>query len=410
MVTEFYVPKMSDHMEEGTFVEWLVDEGDAVDKGQPILVIDTDKVVAEVEAPASGFLTGIRPGLVDGASISIGVTVAFIVDDLSEDVPALEELGAPPPEPESPPVAEATQSARVAEGATTSVRPDGGGPIRATPAARKAARELGVDLSSVSGTGPRGRVSESDVQRLAAQAAPAQPGLAGDGEEGWLELTQVQKVTARRMVESVTEVPQFSLTQRLDMFAVVAARDAVAADGRSKPSVTAFLVQAVASALSDHPRVNGFYRDGRIEINSGINIGVAFGTDAGLYVPVIHNADRLSVEEISEELAQLQALANGDGFSSSDLEGGTFTLSNLGMYGIDEFRAIVNPPQAAILATGRIWKDTSVASDGEISVRDLITATVTADHRSLDGVAVAEFLASISTCIGNVDSGIGGAG
>lgn len=161
--------------------------------------------------------------------------------------------------------------------------------------------------------------------------------------------------------------------------------------------MTAFLVKTVASALSAHPRVNGFFRDGGIEINTDINVGVAMGTPEGLYVPVIHNADRLSIDEISEHLRRLQRLVEDGGFSSADLEGGTFTLSNLGMYGVDQFRAIVNPPQAAILATGRVAPSASVDADGAIRVRNLMTATMTADHRSLDGVAAAQFLASISS-------------
>lgn len=399
MAVEFYIPKMSDHMEEAVFVEWLVTEGDAVEKGQPILVIDTDKVVAEVEAPASGLLTGIRPGLDDGVTIAVGVTVAFIVEDLTDEVPVLEPLdgGAP-----STPQTETSQAASVTESQTPSpvalaTGSAGGGPVRATPAGRKAARDLGVDLAGVQGTGPGGRISESDVRKHASTVVETPSDAeSGAGEDGWLDLTLAQSVTARRMVESVATVPQFSVVAHLDVTDILAVREQLGRDGSLRPSVTAYLVKAVAGALVEHPRVNGFYREGRIRMNHDVNVGVAWGTSEGLFVPVIHGANRLSVAEIADRLTELRALADGRGFNPSDLDGGTFTLSNLGMFEIDEFRALINPPQSAILATGRVSKDVVVGADDAIRVRDRMSATLTADHRSLDGVAAALFLASIS--------------
>ncbi len=411
MATEFFISKMSDHMEEATFVEWLVAEGDAVEKGQPILVVDTDKVVAEMEAPSDGFLVGIRPGLEDGALIPIGVTVAFIVEDLAEEVPVLEPLSAatqefPPTEDsdlgEAPASVELTAN-EVSNGSQSA------GPVRATPAGRKAARELNVELGSVRGTGPGGRISESDVRKHVSTASVDETTPAGTGEsDEFLELTPVQRVTARRMVESVTQVPQFSLVQHFDMTNVLRAREALVSGAAARPSVTAYLVKAIAMALVEHPRTNGFFQEGRIAINTDINVGVALGTDGGLYVPVIHNADRLSVAEISDDLRRLTGLADGPGFSAADLDGGTFTLSNLGMYGIDEFRAIVNPPQAAILATGRVSKVAVVDADGAIKVRDRMTATITADHRGLDGVGAAMFLSSVASFLGGSNRNPGG--
>jgi pyruvate dehydrogenase E2 component (dihydrolipoyllysine-residue acetyltransferase) len=402
VAVEFYIPKMSDHMEEAVFVEWLVADGDAVEKGQPILVIDTDKVVAEVEAPASGLLTGIRPGLDDGVTIAVGVTVAFIVDDLTDEVPVLQPLdggSASSPQTETPDAGERTPPVSV-----PTTKASSGGPVRATPAGRKAARELGVDLAGVPGSGPGGRISESDVRTYASSVSQPLSDAHDetDGDE-WLELTLAQSVTARRMVESLTSVPQFSLVTHLDMTAVLALRERLGSDGTQRPSVTAYLVKAVASALVDHQRVNGFYREGRIQVNKDINVGVAWGTNEGLFVPVIHGADRLSVAAIADHLTRLRALADGRGFAPADLDGGTFTLSNLGMYEIDEFRALINPPQSAILATGRVSKAVVVDSDGAIRFRDRITATLTADHRSLDGVAAALFLSSVSTLLREPD-------
>ena len=406
MAVELYIPKMSDHMEEAVFVEWLVAEGDAVEKGQPILVIDTDKVVAEVEAPASGLLAGIRPGLDDGVTIAVGVTVAFIVDDLGDEVPVLEPLdgGSPSsPRAETPPSTPDSESQPAAPVAPTAGC-SSGGPVRATPAGRKVARELGVDLAGVQGSGPGGRISESDVRAHASTIAELRPESGGEtGEDGWLTLTLPQKVTARRMVESVATVPQFSLVQHLDMTTVLASREHLVADGSPRPSVTAYLVKAVALALVDHPRLNGSYVEGRVRINDDINIGVAWGTSEGLFVPVIHGADGLTIAEIADHLARLRTLADGPGFAPGDLDGGSFTLSNLGMFGIDEFRALINPPQSAILATGRVAKAVVVDADGAIRLRDRMTATLTADHRSLDGVAAALFLSSVSTFLGDLD-------
>lgn len=395
MAVEFYIPKMSDHMEEAVFTEWLVAEGDPVEKGQPVLVIETDKVTAEVEAPASGFLKNIRPGLAEGVSISVGETVAFIVNDPDEEVPLLDPLASSAGQESVEEDAESTGPSVSQEqpDASAPFAERGDGPVRATPAARKAGRELGIDLAGVAGSGPGGRVSESDVRKLAAAGTGSE---VEPGEKEWLDLTPVQKVTARRMTESNASAPQFSLVRHFDMTPVLAARASVGADSESKPSVTAYLVKAIASALSEHPRVNGFFRDQRIEINRDINVGVAIGTDDGLFVPVIRNADRLSVTEIAENLIRLRGLAVDQAFAPGDLEGGTFTLSNLGMFGIDEFAAIVNPPQSAILAAGRVAKAAVVDDDGDIRIRDRMTVTMTADHRSLDGLSAALFLSSVA--------------
>lgn len=396
MSTEFYIPKMSDHMEQGVFIEWLVAEGDAVNEGQPILIIDTDKVVAEVDAPASGFLKGVRPGLGEGVTIAVGETVAFIVEDMTEEVPVLTPLGESGAPADVPGVAEPRETTATIADQSSQDGPNDGA-IRATPAGRRAARELDIALASVPGSGPGGRVSERDVRQFAEKSSAGKPSDTTDvGGTGWLELTRVQEITARRMVESTTTVPQFALTKRLDVTAVLARRNQLGAESSSKPSITAYLVKAAALALAEHPRVNGFFRDGRVELNPAINVGVAIGVDYGLIVPVIHKADGLSVTEIADRLANLRALADRQALGPGDLEGGTFTLSNLGMFGVDEFHAIVNPPQSTILATGSVSRDLVVDDAGAIRIRDRMPATVTADHRSLDGVAVARFLTSIS--------------
>lgn len=396
MAVELYIPKMSDHMEEAVFTEWLVEEGDHVDKGQPVIVIETDKVTAEVEAPATGYLKSFRTGLVEGTIIPVGETVAFIVERADEEVPVLEALlFSPAPGP----AAEESETDAGSESQEQPVAavppPASGGPVRATPAARKAGRELDIDLAEVIGSGPSGRVSENDVRKQAdGQAVSTDVETLEISEP--IQLTPVQRLTARRMTESVATVPQFSLVRHVDMTSVLVARESLDGDSSAKPSVTAYLVKAIASALAEHPRVNGFFRGDRIETNQNINIGVAVGTDDGLFVPVIHNADRLSVLEITNDLTRLRDLVADQNLASSDLEGGTFTLSNLGMFGIDEFEAIVNPPQSAILATGKVSKAAVVDSERAVIVRDRMSVTMTADHRSLDGLSAALFLSTVA--------------
>ena len=426
MAVEFYIHKMSEHMETAQIVKWLVREGDRVDRFQVILQVETDKAIVDVESPEAGVIKGIRPGAVDGATVAVGEPICYIAEP-DEAVPILPPLpghspegarapGAPASSQPSPPVALNHQhpSQPGEPGGprdSQAIGAEVAGP-RASPVARRVARELGVDLNQVQGTGPGGRISEADVRKHvetrrgvasipavpAMSSAPSIPPTPVDAVE-WLNLTPVQKLTGERLRESVMNAPQFALDVAADMSQMLWLReqlaDRVAAQAGAKPSVTALLVKVVAMALKRHPRANAEYSDGKLKVHADINIGVAVGTDEGLVVPVIKHADRKSLSDITRELVAFQEKAKTLRFSIEDLAGGTFTLSNLGMYGVDGFRAIVNPPQSAILAVGRIQKVPVGLADDTIALRPLMRLTLTADHRCLDGVQGSRFLGEI---------------
>ncbi len=451
MAVEVFMPKMSDHMEVGEIIRWLVKEGDRVEKGQVILEVMTDKVVADLEAPASGVLKGIRKGAEDGATVPVGETFAFIAGS-DEAVPTLaplgpagaeqvrEETSPSPPQPSPyqgegavPPPAEsgvvrASPVARrmakelgvdlaqvkgtgpggrireedvqaFAEAQRTIAEEKVPGAVRASPVARRMARELGVDLARVKGTGPGGRIREEDVQAFAGTQAAAPPPPPAEVAVEWRDLTPIQRVTGQRMLHSVQNAPQFALTINVDMTNALWLREAlmerVVAETGERLSVTAILVKVVAAALKSYPRANASFENGRVKLHSQVNIGVAMGTDDGLVVPVIKDADLKSLVQITQEMKRFQEKATQMRFSSDDLSGSTFTISNLGMYGIDRFDAIINPPESAILAVGRVVKTPVGMPDDSIALRPMMSMTLTVDHRSMDGVQGAKFLVEI---------------
>jgi len=390
MAVEIILPKMTDNMEAAEIVRWLVQEGDRVEAHQPILEVMTDKVTAEVEAPASGVLRGIRPGVDVGAVVPVGEVIAY-VGGPDEPVPALPPLGietAAPPSPSASPAA--------------APPPAEAGKVRATPAARAVARELGVDIARVRGTGPEGRVREEDVRALhaaqsARQGSIEEPGGAFD----WVDLTPVQRRAAERLSER--QVPQFALTVVVDATALLDARqqaaDHVVALGHREPSLTAFLVKLVAATLREHPRLNASVDQGRLKVFRAIDVGVAVGTEQGLVVPVIRSADSRPLEEVAGEIERFQRQAASLRFAAPDLVGGTFTISNLGMYGIDQFAALVNPPESAILAVGRIARVPVGLPDATIALRPTMALTLTVDHRAVDGLQAAAFLRDLKARI-----------
>lgn len=397
MATEVFMPKMSDHMEEGTIISWLVREDDQVKERQPILEVMTDKAVVEVEAPASGVLRGIRAD--KDAVVPVGTVVAFIAEP-GEEVPELPPIAPAEPETEAAPklppepAAPALSLERVA----------------ATPAARRLANELNVDLLRIKGTGPRGRIKEEDVRAFVEQQGkitaegriitpPSITEPVPEEEIEWVELTPIRRRTAERMVESARNAPHFALSVEVDMAEALRLREAaierILAETGQRLSVTALLVKVVAVALRRYPLANAAYIDGRIQVHKAINVGVAVGAEGGLVVPVIRSADRKSLADITRELKAFQDKAESLRFSAEELSEGTFTLSNLGMYGIDEFIAIINPPQSAILAVGRIVKKPVGLPDDTIALRPLMTLTLSIDHRVLDGVQGSRFLTEV---------------
>jgi pyruvate dehydrogenase E2 component (dihydrolipoamide acetyltransferase) len=397
MASEVKLPRLGQGMESGTVVKWLKGEGDAVDKGEPLYELDTDKVTQEVEAEATGVLLKIA---VTEGEVPVGTTLAFIGDAGEEvEAPKTEEAPheEPPAEPEAPPVA--------AVEAPPQERQDGER-IKASPLARRLAREQGVDLASVKGTGPDGRIVAEDIERLPAPAeapaaapepAPAKPARIADGVKR-VPLTSVRRTIARRLTEA-WEIPVFQLVLSADMEAVsqlVERRREL--DPEERVTVTDVLVKVCAAALVRHRAVNVEFTDEELLVFPYANIAIAVATDRGLMVPVIHGAEHLSLAEVAAARAAVVGRAREGGLRREDIEGGTFTISNLGMFGLDQFAAVLNPPQAAILAVGAS-SERAVVRDGKIVARPTMTMTLTCDHRAVDGAPAAEFLETVKAML-----------
>jgi pyruvate dehydrogenase E2 component (dihydrolipoamide acetyltransferase) len=411
--TEVKLPRLGQGMESGTIVRWLKREGDAIARGEPLYELDTDKVTQEVEAEVDGVLLQI---LVESGEVDVGTTIAVVGTE--GDGPAVEPVTAPEPPaevtpPVTAPVAEAgggpsaTTPAAAAASETAELAPAAGaaGRIKASPLARRIARERGVDLAAVVATGPEGRVLADDVERAAAggaaqPVAPAAAPAAPAGEIEVVQLTNVRKTIARRLTEAWT-APVFQLQVDADAFRLLGLRGKMVdqlREGGTKPTVNDLLTRLVATALRRHPALNAIYTDEEIHRYPDAHVGIAIAAPTGLVVPVIRNADRLSVQEIAAARADLVARARDGKLTLPDLEGGTFTISNLGMYGIDRFTAVLNPPQVAILAVGAA-AERPVVADGQVRVTPVLTLTLTCDHRAIDGSEGAEFLQTLKALV-----------
>jgi pyruvate dehydrogenase E2 component (dihydrolipoamide acetyltransferase) len=384
MASEVKLPRLGQGMESGTIVKWLKSEGDQVEKGEPLYELDTDKVTQEVEAEASGVLLKIA---VDEGEVPVGQTIA-VIGEQGEDIPAISDAPetARPEEPKEapPPPQEDGRPTQVAEQPT-------GGRVKASPLARRIARERGIDLTSLRGTGPEGRIVAEDVER--AKAAPAAaPAPVVTGEVERRDLTSTRKTIARRLTEA-WQIPVFQLRASADMTRV----NALVArfrEGGTKATVTDVLTKVCATALLRHREVNAQWTDDAILLFPTANIGLAVATPQGLIVPVIRSAERLQLTEIAAARSDLVARAREGKLQRADLEEGTFTISNLGMYRVEQFTAVLNPPQAAIIAVGAI-EQKAIPEGEEIVVRPLMTLTATFDHRAVDGAPAAEFLQSV---------------
>ena len=463
------MPRLSDSMEEGTILKWLVSEGDEVQQGQEIAEIETDKATMTYEADAAGVF---HPVAGEGDTLPIGEVIATIGEDApakssdnggkpkaedseeeqeeeggSEDDEKGGEDDAEPSGDEGDEAkAEKERSepkARTAEADRSEAEPDRSaerdgadrdGRVKASPVARRLAREQGVDLSALSGTGPGGRIVKADVEKAASGEAPPkkkeaepakeerreekpepQPAAASSaaigakepevvetgtakGDVSTVELTRTQQVVARRMAEAKATIPEFTLTTEIDMENCVELRKKlkeVAGEDGVVPSYNDMVVKACAIALRDYPRANGSYKDGKFELYSRVNVGVAVAAQNALVVPVIHDAASKSLGEIARDARKLAARVRDGTVSPPELSGGTFTVSNLGMYGITQFTAVINPPQAAILAVGTMEPKPVAADRGKIEVRHRMTVTLACDHRILYGADAAEFLGHI---------------
>jgi pyruvate dehydrogenase E2 component (dihydrolipoamide acetyltransferase) len=401
-------------MESGAIVRWLKAEGDAVAKGDPLYELDTDKVTQEVEAETDGVLLQI---LVREGEVEVGTPIAVIGESGEEPAGSPTEA-APAPPPAEPPAeprpAPATESPapEPAEAPPTEAPPAAaprpsvsaprsaaaqGARIQASPLARRIARERGVDLAAVTGTGPDGRIVAEDVERAATAPAPSEPAPAevAAGVEV-VELGSVRRTIARRLTEAWA-APVFQLGVSADMTEALALRERLVdrvGEGDVKPTVNDVLVKLAAAALMRHPAVNATFHESEVHRYPTADVGIAVAAPVGLLVPVVRHAERLTIQEIARVRADLVGRARDGKLTLADLEGGTFTISNLGMFGVEEFVAVLNPPQVAILAVGAV-KQEAVVVDGEIDVAPLIHMTLTCDHRAMDGADGADFLRTL---------------
>jgi pyruvate dehydrogenase E2 component (dihydrolipoamide acetyltransferase) len=410
MADEVKLPRLGQGMESGTIVKWLKAEGDQVEKGEPLYELDTDKVTQEVEAEASGVLLKIA---VTEGEADVGTTIA-VIGEQGEDVSAIaaaatpqvaettQEEGSPgfARQPERERAQEVTAAEQVAEARPIEEGNGAGARIKASPLARRIARERGIELGSLKGTGPEGRVVAEDVERAAASPAPPATTTvlapAPTGEIERIPLTSLRRTIARRLTEA-WQAPAFQIAMSADMTRAQGLHDRLAEqtkEGEPRPTVTDILTKACASALMRHRAVNALWAEDAIELHPSANIGIAVAIDAGLVVPVIHQADRLAIAELAAARSDIVSRARANQLRQEDLDGGTFTISNLGMFGVERFVAVLNPPQAAILAVGAI-ESKAVPTETGFEARPLMTLTMTCDHRSLDGATAADFLRTV---------------
>jgi pyruvate dehydrogenase E2 component (dihydrolipoamide acetyltransferase) len=393
MPSEVTLPRLGQGMESGTIVRWLKSEGDAVEKGEPLYELDTEKVTQEVEADVGGVLLKIL--VPEGDEAAVGKTVAFIGES-GEEIPAISdesEMASRQPEQEPIPREE---NGRPPEPQLSSSLQSAEGRVKASPLARRIARERGIDLAALAGTGPEGRIVAEDVERAAVSPGKAAPAAAprpsGDAEV--VQLTSLRRTVARRMTEAWA-APAFQITMSADMTRAQELRARlVERHPDERPTITDVLTKVCAIALMRHREVNALYAGDAVELHPSANVGIAVATERGLIVPVIPNCEQRTVAEIAAARADIVSRARDGKLQAADLAGGTFTISNLGMYGVEQFIAVLNPPQAAILAVGAV-EDRPVARDGAVTVRPMLTLTLTCDHRTIDGATAAEFLRTV---------------
>ena len=385
MATEVIMPALNPGQETGILLEWLKQEGETIEKGEPLMEVETDKANVEVEAEATGILSNIS--VQPGDEIHVGEVIAMI---LSEDESAPKSIK----DDSSTQTAVTENEVKHHSGNSEkmeSIETVSKNKIAASPKVKQYAKKEGLDLSSVKGSGPGGAILMEDV--LAIQSTVEKEDNDFQTGKGWL-------LMADRLTESWTSAPHFSIVRNLDATNLAAHKKETKANSSANITFTDLLVKYAASSLKEHPRVNASLIDGKLIKNLAINIGIAVATEDGLIVPVIHNADELSLEEITERRKELVARTQEGKLRSGDLDAGTFTISNLGMFDVDSFNAIINPPQSAILAVGRII-DQVVPMDGKPVIRPMLTINLSFDHRVIDGARGAHFLQTLSNLIEN---------
>jgi pyruvate dehydrogenase E2 component (dihydrolipoamide acetyltransferase) len=449
-VPDVVMPRLSDSMEEGTILKWLKGDGDDVERGEELVEIETDKATMTYEADSAGTLRIVAQ---EGETHPIGAVIAQLGAGGEAPVQEVESPGEASVAATvdgagegggsgvEPPAPAATQAAPPAPAGEPAPAPEpapaaeaNGGRPKASPVARRIAHERGVDLGALTGSGPGGRIVKADVEAAASSGGAAQPATRAEapaaaaaapeapaqapepapapppaptaaavggtpkGEVTIEEPTRTQQVIARRMAESKATIPEFTISVDVDMESAVGLRgelkQAAEASGGTVPSYNDMVVKACALALREFPRANGSYKDGRFELYGRVNVGVAVAAHDSLVVPTIFDADRKSLGEIGRDARALAERVRANAITPPELGGGTFTVSNLGMFGISSFTAVINPPQAAILAVGQM-QPTPVARDSEVVVRNVMSMTLACDHRILYGAQAAEFLGRI---------------
>jgi pyruvate dehydrogenase E2 component (dihydrolipoamide acetyltransferase) len=423
-MADVVMPRLSDTMEEGTVLRWLKTDGDQVQRGEELVEIETDKATMTYESDQAGALEIVAG---EGDTLPVGALIARIGGDAQNGATAAASAtpaaAEPAPLAASVPAAaepsDAAPSDVASAPAATHAAP--GERVKASPLARRVASQSGIDLRTLSGSGPGGRIVKADVQAASGHggapgappapsapaestggqtktpaAAPAteQPATA-KGETSVQELSRTQQTIARRMAESKATIPDFTLQIDVDMEACVALRTQLKALSQPEaPTYNDMVVKACALALREHPRANASYRDARFELHSRVNVGVAVAAHDALVVPTVFDADTKSLGEIARETRALAGRVRSGEITPPELGGGTFTVSNLGMYGVHSFSAIINPPQVAILSVGAL-APRAVVRDGEIVARNTMTVTLACDHRILYGADAAQFLGRI---------------
>jgi pyruvate dehydrogenase E2 component (dihydrolipoamide acetyltransferase) len=365
------MPKLSDSMADAVIIRWLVSPGDAFARGEALIEVETDKATVVYEAEADGTLDAIL--VPEGAAAAIGEPIATLANGRGE-------------------TSEGERPAPAQRDGSGSERPN------ATPVARRTAVELGISLHGIAGTGPGGRVTREDVEKAAAESGPSAErpaAVGGKGEVETVELTATQVTIARRMAESARTIPVFTVSSDVDMSLIAELRRGAGKERDDAPSLNDFVVKAAAGALRAFPKFNSSFVDGKVECYSRINVGVAVATNDALLVPVVCDADQKSLAEIAAETRRLAEGARRRALSPEDLGDGTFTVSNLGMFGVRAFTAIIDPPQAAILAVGGVRRAPVEDADGGVAFRDLMTVTLTCDHRVVYGADGAQFLSRL---------------
>jgi len=386
MAISVVMPALEMAQETGKVISWLKKEGEAVSKGEPLLEIETDKAVMEIESPGDGILAGVKVGA--GADVPVGRTIAWIVR--AGEAPPAEEEVAESGRKKSTSAATVASSHR-----TSSAAQPSGRLVKISPKARRLANERGVSLADVCGSGPGGEILASDILAATESKAPM-PTAASE------TISATSRLMAERTTESWTTVPHFFVTREVDATELNQMRQKlgseIAISQGVKVTHSDLLVFVVARILAKYPRVNASWTGKGIRENAEINVGLAMAVDDGVVAPVIRNADKAGLEEIASRRRDLTERARSGKLRPADLAGGTFTISNLGMFGVDAFTAIIIPPQAAILAVGAI-AERVVAVDGHPAVRPTITLTLSSDHRVVDGARSAQFMSDLAQAI-----------